>query len=168
MGDITGALRWRWGIFRTILVATAALGALWGEDTWKGVEGGMAVGEVHGDLAQFTGVLRSAGVIDRDNNWSGGKTNLVQDGDLLDRGPDSRQLIELLMKLEKQARRTGGEVHCLIGNHETMNLYGDLRYVFAADYASYQGDDSATCATRPISSMWKITPQSIDSLDRTR
>jgi calcineurin-like phosphoesterase family protein len=144
MGDITGALKSRGGIFRTILLAMAVLGALWGEDTWKRVDRIVAVGDVHGDLAQFTGVLRSAGVIDRDNNWSGGKTHLVQDGDLFDRGPDSRQLIELLMKLEKQARGAGGEVHCLIGNHETMNLYGDWRYVSAPDYASYQTNDSAS------------------------
>src|SRR5437660_8141028 len=98
MGDITGALKSGGGIFRTSLLAMAALGALWAEDTWKRVDRIVAVGDVHGDLAQFTVVLRSAGVIDRDNNWSGGKTHLVQDGDLLDRGPDSRQLIELLMK----------------------------------------------------------------------
>ena len=113
-----------------------------GEDTWKGVERVVAVGDVHGDLPQFTSVLRAAGVIDRDNNWTGGKAHLVQNGDLLDRGPDSRKLIELLMKLEKQSREAGGEVHCLVGNHETMNLYGDLRYVSAADYAEYQTDQS--------------------------
>src|SRR5579862_5908656 len=108
------------------------------EDSWKGVGRIVAVGDVHGDLAQFTTVLRSAAVIDADSKWSGGKTHLVQVGDLLDRGPDSRKLIELLMSLEKQAHAAGGAVHCLIGNHEAMNLYGDLRYVSAADYATYQ------------------------------
>ena len=126
-----------------ILLAMAVPFAARGEDIWKGVGRIVAVGDVHGDLPAFTEVLRASGVIDRDNNWTGGKTHLVQDGDLLDRGPDSRKLIELLMKLEKQARAAGGEVHCLIGNHETMNLYGDLRYVSAADYASYQTDDSS-------------------------
>ena len=112
------------------------------EDTWKAVDRIVAVGDVHGDLPQFTSVLRAAGVIDRENNWSGGKTHLVQTGDLLDRGPDSRNLIDLLMKLEKQAREAGGEVHCLIGNHESMNLYGDLRYVSAADFAAYRTEQS--------------------------
>ena len=140
MGHFTGL---RASSFRIILLALAmALGAL-AEDTWKGVGRIVAVGDVHGDLIHFTAILRAAGVIDRDNNWSGGKTHLVQNGDLLDRGPESRKLIELLMKLEKQARSAGGDVHALIGNHETMNLYGDLRYVSAADYASYQSDDSA-------------------------
>jgi hypothetical protein len=142
MGDITRELRSRGRNFAIILLAMAMSGALCAEDTWKGVGRIVAVGDVHGDLAQFTAVLRSAGVIDRDSNWSGGKTHLVQDGDLFDRGPDSRKLVELLMRLEKQAREAGGDVHALIGNHETMNLYGDLRYVSAADYASYRTDDS--------------------------
>ena len=60
------------------------------EDTWKGVDRIVAVGDVHGDVPALTGVLRAAGVMDRDNNWSGGKTHLVQNGDLLDRGPESR------------------------------------------------------------------------------
>ena len=49
-----------------------------------------------------------------------------------------------MMALEKQAHAAGGAVHCLIGNHEAMNLYGDLRYVSPADFASYQTDQSAS------------------------
>ncbi len=127
----------------TILVAVALTFSASAEDTWKGVGRIVAVGDVHGDLAQFTSVLRSAELVDVNSKWTGGKTHLVQVGDLLDRGPDSRKLIEMLMSLEKQAHAAGGAVHCLIGNHEAMNLYGDLRYVSAADYASYQTDRSA-------------------------
>jgi hypothetical protein len=128
---------------RVFLLALLLASGLFAEDSWKGVSRIVAVGDVHGDLAQFTSVLRSAGIIDRDNRWAGGKTHLVQNGDLLDRGPDSRKLIELLMGLEKQARAAGGQVHCLIGNHETMNLFGDLRYVSPPDFASYQTGESA-------------------------
>ena len=80
------------------------------------------MGDVHGDFPQLIGVLRAAGVIDKKNKWSGGKTHLVQTGDVLDRGPDARKLLDFLITLEKQARSAGGAVHCLIGNHEAMNL----------------------------------------------
>lgn len=57
----------------------------------------------------------------------------MQTGDVPDRGPDSRKVMDLLMDLEKQARKAGGIVHALLGNHEVMNMVGDLRYVTPED-----------------------------------
>ena len=82
------------------------------------------------------------GVIDADFNWSGGKTHLVSLGDLLDRGPESRKVVELLMKLDGQAEKAGGAVHLALGNHEVMVMTGDLRYVSAAEFAAFAGDET--------------------------
>ena len=112
------------------------------EDTWTSVGRIVAIGDVHGDFDQFVALLRSAGLIDARNRWTGGETHLVQTGDVLDRGPDSRKAMDLLMNLERQARRAGGFVHALIGNHEAMNLYGDLRYVSEGEYAAFRRRDS--------------------------
>jgi hypothetical protein len=98
----------------------------------------VAVGDVHGDFERFVRVLRDAGVIDRKNRWSGGRTRLVQTGDILDRGPHSRRIMDLLMELEEQAKEAGGRVHALTGNHEAMNVLGDLRYVSAAEYEAFR------------------------------
>ena len=118
---------------------------------WTGVGRIIAVGDVHGDYEQFTAVLASAGLIDGNGNWTGGKTHLVQTGDVVDRGPDSRAVMDLLMKLEKQAAAAGGAVHALIGNHEAMNVYGDLRYVSPGEFASYaQGPDASREFRSPI------------------
>jgi hypothetical protein len=108
----------------------------------------VAVGDVHGDFEMFVTLLRSAGVIDAANQWSGGNTILVQTGDVLDRGAESRKVLELLTALEKQAERAKGKVHALIGNHEAMNVYGDLRYVSAEDFTSYKTADSAAYRDR--------------------
>ncbi|HSM76675.1 MAG TPA: metallophosphoesterase, partial [Bryobacteraceae bacterium] len=62
---------------------------------------------------------------------------LVQTGDVMDRGPDPRKIIDLLMRLESQAKDAGGRVHALIGNHEAMNIYGDLRHVADAAFAGF-------------------------------
>ena len=114
-----------------LLVFVLPLLALTGaaQDVWTGVERVIAVGDVHGDYEQLVGVLQSAGVIDQEGKWIGGKTHLVQTGDMLDRGPDSRKVMDLLIRLQEEASKTGGRVHVLIGNHEAMNIYGDLRYV---------------------------------------
>jgi hypothetical protein len=98
----------------------------------------VAIGDVHGDYDRFVEVLRSAGLVDNKTNWAGGKTHLVQTGDVPDRGPHTRKILELLMKLEKQAAGAKGRVHALIGNHEAMNVYGDLRYVIPEEYQEFR------------------------------
>lgn len=111
------------------------------DDVWTGVDRVVAVGDLHGDYEQAVAVLRSAGLIDDNLNWAGGKTHLVQNGDVVDRGPAPRKIMDLLMKLESQAKGEGGYVHCLIGNHETMNLQGDLRYVSPEAFAEFSKPD---------------------------
>src|SRR5262245_19810729 len=78
----------------------------------------VAVGDVHGAFDPFVSILRAANLIDARNRWSGGKAVLVQTGDVVDRGADSRKALDLLRKLEGEARRAGGAVYPLLGNHE--------------------------------------------------
>ena len=109
------------------------------QDTWTGVERIVAVGDVHGDYDQFVKTLRAAEVVNEKDDWAAGKTHLVQIGDVLDRGPDSRKAMDLLMKLEGQAAQAGGAVHPLIGNHEAMVLLDDLRYVHPGEVKALGG-----------------------------
>ena len=46
----------------------------------------VAVGDLHGDYPVWLDIARGAGVIDSGNHWAGGKTILVQLGDVTDRG----------------------------------------------------------------------------------
>lgn len=115
---------------------------------WDGVSRIVAIGDLHGDFEKFTDMLRTAGLIDARNRWSGGQTHLVQLGDIPDRGPNSRMIMDLLMQLEPQAQRAGGRVHALIGNHEAMNVYGDLRYVHPGEYAAFATSRSARVRDR--------------------
>lgn len=103
----------------------------------------VAVGDVHGAFDTFVAILREAGLVDRNRRWSGGRAVLVQTGDVLDRGPDSKRVLDLLRDLEDQAARAGGQVHALVGNHEVMRLVGDLRYVSAKEYSAFVTPDSA-------------------------
>lgn len=97
----------------------------------------IAIGDVHGDFDDFVAILQHTGLIDKQNHWAGGKTTLVQVGDLLDRGPKPRDVMDLLVGLEKEASKDGGRVVSLLGNHEVMNIMGDLRYVTPENYASF-------------------------------
>jgi len=106
---------------------------------WTGVERVVAIGDLHGDYKQYLNVMRSAGLINKSGKWAGGKTHLVQTGDVLDRGDDSRKIVDHLVKLAKQAKRKGGYIHLLIGNHEAMNVTGDLRYVTQGEFKAFEG-----------------------------
>jgi predicted MPP superfamily phosphohydrolase len=102
----------------------------------------VAVGDVHGAFDNFVAILRAAHVIDNRNRWSGRRAVLVQTGDILDRGPDSRKAIDLLRRLERDAQRAGGRVVALLGNHELMRLISDWRYVSAGEIEAFRNRDS--------------------------
>jgi hypothetical protein len=102
----------------------------------------VAIGDVHGDFDDFVGILQHIGLTDKQNHWTGGKTTFVQTGDLVDRGPKPREVMDLMMALEKQAGQAGGRVVSLLGNHEMMNIMGDLRYVTPINYASFANGKS--------------------------
>ena len=115
---------------------------------WTGVERIIAIGDLHGDYESYMLTLSSAGLIDKHEQWSGGSTHLVQLGDIPDRGADTLKIIAHMKKLAAQAKKKGGRVHNLMGNHEAMNTYGDLRYVSAGEYAAFTGRDSAALRDR--------------------
>lgn len=97
----------------------------------------IAIGDLHGDWKAWRAILSAAGLIDAKGSWSGGKTILVQTGDVPDRGPDTLKIIDDLMRLQKEAAKAGGRVVALVGNHEAMNVTGDLRYVDPGEYAAF-------------------------------
>lgn len=85
--------------------------------------------DTHGEFEIAATLLERHGVIDRRLRWSFGRGHLVVTGDMLDRGAHQIELLWLLYELERQARRAGGAVHVLLGNHEAMAVRGDLRYL---------------------------------------
>lgn len=120
--------------------ATAAAAEQW---TFSDVRRVVAISDIHGDYGAMVRTLEQASVIDQDGNWSGSDTHLVIVGDILDRGADSRAAMDHLMRLEGEADEAGGRVHVLIGNHETMNLIGDLRYVIPEEYAAFAEEETS-------------------------
>jgi hypothetical protein len=97
----------------------------------------VAVGDVHGNLEGLKALLQQAGMINPEGRWSGGRATLVQSGDIVDRGPQSRAALDFLMTLQKDAESRGGSVRISLGNHEVMVLFGDMRYVVTDDYAAF-------------------------------
>ncbi len=110
----------------------------------NGAEAGrvVAVGDIHGEIDGFDSVLRAAALIDAEGRWVGGDAILVQTGDLTDRGPRVRPVMDRLRALEQQAPAQGGRVVALLGNHEIGNLisYFDDHSTPAEVYERIWGD----------------------------
>jgi hypothetical protein len=104
----------------------------------------VAIGDLHGDYDAYRELLSQAGLIDAKGHWSGGHSVFVQLGDAVDRGPDSRDIILDLQRLQREAARAGGQVIALVGNHEAMNVTGDLRYVPPEEFQNYVTRKSAS------------------------
>src|SRR4030067_2246988 len=91
---------------------------------WSGIERIVVVGDLHGEYENFVKILKGTGVLDKDLHWTAGNAHLVQTGDIMDRGNDTRKIFDLLIRLEKEAEAAGGMVHVLLGHHEEKNLTG--------------------------------------------
>jgi hypothetical protein len=101
----------------------------------------VAISDIHGAYDAMVMTLQQVDILGEDLQWVGGNSHLVIVGDILDRGPKSRAAMELLMRLEGEAAAAGGGVHVLIGNHESMILTGDMRYVSAEEFAAFAADE---------------------------
>lgn len=116
----------------------------------------VAIGDVHGSLDGFTSVLRAAGLVNGDGHWTGGTATFVQTGDVTDRGAGVRAVFDLIRRLGPEAEAAGGRVVPVLGNHEVMNLLGELRDVtpeILGSFAGADGDKARDAAWRTYSDL---------------
>jgi hypothetical protein len=109
----------------------------------------IVIGDIHGDYNMLIELLKLAKVINNEENWIGGETYVVQVGDQIDKcrpkigstcendivendEDNDYKILLYLTKLHNQALKTKGAVISLLGNHEIMNVEGDLSYVSRA------------------------------------
>jgi hypothetical protein len=96
---------------------------------YKAVKKMLVISDIEGNFTALRKLLQGNGVIDENFNWTFNKDHLVLVGDFVDRGTMVMEVLWLIYSLEEKAKAAGGYVHYILGNHEIMNMNGDLRYV---------------------------------------
>ncbi|MFN8290529.1 MAG: metallophosphoesterase [Chitinophagaceae bacterium] len=96
---------------------------------YSGVTRMFILSDIEGNFAGLRRLLMAGKVIDSAYNWTFGNGHLVLTGDFVDRGAMVTEVLWLIYSLEDKAKAAGGYVHFILGNHEIMNMSGDLRYV---------------------------------------
>jgi hypothetical protein len=119
----------------------------------------IAIGDIHGSIDGLRSILRTTGLIDDANTWTGGRTQLLQTGDYVDRGEGTRAVMDLLMALESQAKDAGGRAVVLLGNHEVMNLLGETRDVTREIFATFADANSETKRQQAWANYAKLAAQ---------
>ena len=88
-----------------------------------------ALSDVHGQYKTMLQLLQKNGIINEKLQWIFGDGHVVITGDVFDRGDQVNEALWLLYQLDIQAKKAGGALHLLLGNHETMVMANDIRYV---------------------------------------
>ncbi len=101
-----------------------------------------AVGDLHGNFDGFTTILQQCDLIDENNDWIGGNSHLVQTGDVFGRGGQPGQILNLIKKLQDQAKSQGGQVHMVLGNHELFALQGCLQNNTRQEFEDFEHPES--------------------------
>jgi hypothetical protein len=91
----------------------------------------LILSDIEGNFAGLRKLLQANKVIDANLDWTFGDGHLVFAGDFVDRGSQVTEVLWFIYSLEDKAKKAGGYVHYVLGNHEIMNLSGDLRYLNA-------------------------------------
>lgn len=97
----------------------------------------IVIGDLNGADDALREILRGTRLIDARGRWTGGNAELVQVGDLFNRGGGARDALTFLHALKRQAQRAGGRVTVLLGNHEVMTALGNEAYCTEAEYLSF-------------------------------
>jgi hypothetical protein len=126
---------------------------------WTGVDRVVAIGDVHGAYDRFVEILKTAGVIDGDLHWAAGTAHVVQLGDIVDRGDDSRRALDFVRRLEREADAARGHLHLLLGNHEVARMLGDLRLTSPGEYTAFVTAGSESVREKFVKSMKPATDE---------
>lgn len=114
-----------------------------------------ALSDIEGNFNSFRRLLLKNRVIDLNYHWTFDDGHLVIVGDCFDRGEQVTECLWLIYSLEEKARKEGGYVHFILGNHEIMNMNGDWRYIHPKYAIASRSHASRTALYGGNNELWR-------------
>ncbi len=127
------------------------------------------LGDLHGDLENAKKALRKVGLINDNNQWIKPNCKLIQMGDQVDavcRRKESNicdniqnldvEVVYFMEEIARQAELVNSKVVSILGNHEIMNIQGDLRFVSQNDIKRIGGREERIKLFQPGSDLCKL------------
>ena len=112
----------------------------------NGVQKVVALGDCGGKVEPFLHTLQSAGLVDAEGKWIGGRTHLVVTSDQVE-----GQFSDMLNRLQSQASTAGGRVHVLVGSNAAVKI-NDTLFLHDASYKTV-GDVEAALRSNGV---WRV------------
>ena len=131
----------------------------------------VVIGDIHGDLGRLTQLLKATKIINEQFQWIAEPkdTWVVQMGDQIDSKMRNAsqsgaewetttdvQVIFFMRNIDREAKRHGGRVISLLGNHEMLNVFGDMSYVSAKSMSLLGGPTNRAATFEPGAYMARI------------
>jgi hypothetical protein len=115
----------------------------------------VAIGDLHGDVRAFGAIARACGLVDEGGTWIGQDAHLVLMGDLVG-GAQSRLLLNAVIRLEREARRAGGRVHALLGNHDVLPAAGRFEKMTRGERRAWIAHHQGRGPKPPEATQWTM------------
>lgn len=127
------------------------------------------LGDLHGDLENTKKALKKVGLTNENNQWIKPNCKLIQMGDQVDavcRRRESNicdniqnldvEVVYFMEEMARQAEKVNSKVVSILGNHEIMNIQGDLRFVSDNDIKRIGGREERIKLFQPGSELCKL------------
>ncbi len=129
----------------------------------------LAISDIESGFMTFRDFLITNKVIDEKLNWTFGNGHLVLLGDFIDRDFSTTQVLWFIYKLEQEAKKKGGTVHYILGNHELKNMQGNFentspKYYHISSILKKQQTD--LYSTNSFLGKWMSSKNSIEKINR--
>jgi len=96
----------------------------------------------HGGYDGIITSLKKVALVDAKENWIGANARVIYTGKLIGHGADTRKLLDLFIRLERQAQDSGGLFQVVMDDSGLKTLIGDVKTLAREEFVAFAQQES--------------------------